>query len=249
MSRKSTTSLDIIIDRGETQKNVNNAVLQYLVAHFNKNEKYKMLDVPCGTMLFSNYLLKFFPNADITGADIKYPLNEGGKNFIQMDVSKEFLIREEERFDLITSISGIMMFGNTQSFIANCTNRLAKKGTFIITNDNSSTIKDRLSFLLLGRNRLFNLMYSDAEEVTQYVPIQEVCRLLRINGLQIKDIRYTSFYIKDILLLPLALLVYPFQFLYLLQSKTSLPTSLKWKMFPFKYLFCKHYIIFTCKDE
>lgn len=233
--------------RGETQKHVNYKILEYIIDKFDRQSSLKVLDLPCGGMHFLTYLHKLFPNADLYGADIKNARPPDGIQYIQMDLMKEFVIPEDEKFDLITSISGIMQFSNTLSFISNCARRLKNGGTFIITNDNASTVKDKISFLLLGHHRIFKVLYEDSEELTQNVSIQEVCRLLRTHGLEIEDIKYTSAYAKDIIYFPIALLVYPIQWLYLLKYKTKLPRHLKWKMYPFKYCFCKHYIITTKK--
>ena len=139
------------------------------------------------------------------------------------------------------------MFCNTLSFISNCSRRLNKNGTFIITNDNSATIIDKLSFLFLGRHRIFKAIYEDSEELTQNVSIQELCRLLRTNGLIIEKIKFTSFYRKDLIYLPIAILIYPIQWMYLRLYKAKLPSDLKREMFPFKHYFCKHYIIIARK--
>ena len=231
------------IIRGETQKHVNYKILEYLVKRFDKDSPLKVLDLPCGGMHFLSYMRRLFPKADLYGADIKSLRPEESIHYIQMDLTKDFTISEEEKFDLITSISGIMQFSNTLSFISNCVRRLKKDGTFIITNDNASTVKDKISFLLLGHHRIFKVLYEDAEELTENVSIQEVCRLLRTNGLEIEGIKYTSAYRKDIIYLPIAILIYPIQWIYLRRYKTKLPDHLKWQMYPFKYCFCKHYII------
>jgi Methyltransferase domain len=244
---KNLTLKDLQIQRGETQKNVNYEVLKYLAKTFRKEQVFKGLDLPCGTMLFLTYLRTIFPKSELCGADIRIPESQEAARFIAMDLTKEFTIHKEEKFDVITSISGIMMFGNTSGFVSNCSTRLKKDGHFIITNDNSATIIDKLSFLFLGRYRIFKPMYEDSEQLTQNIPIQEVCRLLRINGLVIEKIKFSSFYIKDLVFLPLAVLLYPIQLLYLWRYKTGLPENLKWQMFSFKHYFCKHYIIITRK--
>ncbi len=231
------------ITRGETQKHVNYNILQYCADKFSKESYFKALDLPCGSMNFLNYMRRLFPKADLYGADLKTPSHHDNFRFIKMDLAKDLITPEEEKFDLITSISGVMMFGNTLNFISNCAARLKKDGIFIVTNDNAATIKDKISFLLLGHYRIFKAIYEDSEEMTQNVPIQELCRLLRINGLTIEEIKYTSAYGKDLIYLPIALLAYPIQWLYLRRLKTTLPAPLKQQMFPFKYCFCRHYII------
>lgn len=237
------------IERGETQKGVNANVLKCIVNRFPDDKPFKALDLPCGSMLFLSYLKKLYPNAIVTGADIKEPGREKCGEFIKMDLTKDFSLVAEEKYDLITSISGVMMFGNTLNFISNCARRLKPGGTFIITNDNSTTIADKLFFLFLGRYRLFRPVFEDTETLTQNIPLQELYRLLRINGLVIETIKFTSIYTKDLIFFPVAILIYPIQRFYLYCKKAKIPTNLVNLMFPFKHYFCRHYIIVARKND
>src|SRR5690606_6303558 len=112
-----------------------------------------------------------------------------------------------------------MMFENTKSFIENCSMRLKSGGEFVITNDNSATIIDRLSFLSIGRTRQFRLVYDDDEGLKQNLSIQYLVRILRLNQIEIEKITYTSFYPKDLIYLPFILIFAPLQWLYLKRTK------------------------------
>lgn len=244
MSSKATLPADFVVERGQTQKDVNYTILANLATRFPKDATIQALDLPCGNLEFLTYLRKLFPTAKLWGADLFPPSNKSlDVSFVEMDLTKDFTLPDQQQFDLITSISGVMMFSNTLSFIRNCASRLKPGGTFIVTNDNSATIIDRIAYLLFGRYRMFRPIYDDTEELTENVPVQELCRLLRKHGVEIEKIEYTSSYSKDLVYLPAALLVYPIQLLYLSRLKTNLPKSLKQQMYPFKHLFCKHYII------
>jgi 2-polyprenyl-3-methyl-5-hydroxy-6-metoxy-1,4-benzoquinol methylase len=240
---------ELQIERGETQKGVNAKVLENILTLYPNKSKLKALDLPCGSGLFLNYLKKLYSAAELKGADIRDQVSSDSFDYVKMDLSKDFSIPTTEKFDLITSISGVMMFGNTSNFISNCAERLTGKGVFIVTNDNSATIADKFFFMFLGRLRLFRPVYENTETLTQNVPVQELFRLLHINGLEIESIEYTSTYSKDFLFLPFALIVYPIQKLYLLRYKSLLPKNLVTKMFPFKHLFGRHYIITARKKE
>ncbi|HEX8278193.1 MAG TPA: methyltransferase domain-containing protein, partial [Segetibacter sp.] len=206
------------------------------------------LDLPCGNMLFLHLLGKLYPEAILKGVDIKEPdQQEARAEYIKMDLTKELLLAPEEKFDLITSISGIMMFGNTLNFITNCAKRLSPGGTFIITNDNSATVLDKIYFFVFGRHRIFKPVYDDTETLTQNIPIQELCRLLRINRLEIEAIKFTSFYKRDIIFFPIAILIFPLQRLFLRRFKTQKLSHLVDLMYPFEHYFSKHYIIVTKK--
>lgn len=237
------------VERGETQKGVNEKVLQLVTDKFPKKDFFKALDLPCGSGLFLNYVKQLFPNAELTGADIREPGMVNLKNYVQMDLSKNFSLSPAERYDLITSVSGVMMFENTKSFISNCISQLKPNGTFIITNDNSATIIDKFFFLFLGRYRLFKPVFEDKETLTQNISLPELCRLLSIHGLEIETIMFTSTYIKDFIFFPLAVLIYPVQMLYMSRYKTTVSPRLINLMFPFKHYFCRHYIMVARRKD
>jgi 2-polyprenyl-3-methyl-5-hydroxy-6-metoxy-1,4-benzoquinol methylase len=239
-----TLPADFVVHRGQTQRNVNHTVLTALINTFPDHAALQVLDLPCGNLEFLTYLAALFPSATLTGADIVTPPHKSDRiGFVQMDLTRNFDLPAGQQFDLITCISGVMMFGNTLSFVRNCIARLKPGGVFIVTNDNSATIIDRLAYLFFGRYRLFKPLYEDDETLTQYVSIQELCRLLRTHHVAVEDIAYTSFYPKDLVYLPLAMAVYPVQRFYLQRLTSKLPIQLKRLMYPFKHLFCKHYII------
>jgi len=234
------------VERGQTQTGVNQKVVTYLYNKFSDDANFAAIDLPCGNGEFLSYEKHLFPNWQLTGVDI-LKLEVASATTYQMDLTEDFLFPEDKKFDLVTTISGIMMFSNTLSFIKNCSKVLKSGGTFIITNDNNATIKDRLAYMFLGRYRIFNLVFEDDTPMTENVPINEVVRLMRTNGIEVEDIVYTSLYTKDLILMPFALAAYATQYLYLKRLKTKMPEALKWKMYPFMHLFCRHYIIYGKK--
>lgn len=235
------------IERANTQAGVNATVLNYLVQKFEKEAPLTTLDLPCGGQEFASYIRQLFPQANITGIDIVPGTAKPGLQRLQMDISQPFTLPHGEQYDLITSISGVMVFSNTKLFVDNCISRLKRGGTFIVTNDNSATLKDKLTFLLFGNLRMFPAVYADNAWVTENVSIQEMVRLLRTNGLLIKDIVYTSSNIRDYLIWPLAFCIYPIQRWFLRRFGNDLPQTFIKKMYPFKHLYCRHYLIITEK--
>ncbi|RYE36331.1 MAG: methyltransferase domain-containing protein [Sphingobacteriaceae bacterium] len=240
---KKNHELPIDVPRGQTQEGVNQKVISYLFENFPKDIKLKALDLPCGTLEFLTCVKQLFPDAELTGADIFAPEKKAGINFRQMDLTEDFTIPEDQKFDLVTTISGVMMFSNTLRFVKNAADKLLPGGTFILTNDNNATIKDRLAYFFLGRYRIFNLVFEDNQVMTENVPVNELVRLIRTHGIRIDDIEYTSFSLKDLVFAPFALVAYLSQWLYLKRLNTQLPQKLISEMYPFKQLLCKHYII------
>ncbi|RYE32785.1 MAG: hypothetical protein EOP42_09070 [Sphingobacteriaceae bacterium] len=198
-------------------------------------------------MEFLKAVKSLFPESNLTGADLYQPDLPAQIDFKQMDLTEDFTLPANEKFDVVSSISGVMMFSNTLRFVKNCVEKLEVGGKFILTNDNNATIRDRLAYLFLGRFRIFNLVFEDQELMTENVPVNELVRLMRTHNIQIDTIKYTSFYPVDILLSPIACMVYITQWLYLKLQKPQLPTTLVKQMYPFKQLLCRHYIIIGTK--
>jgi 2-polyprenyl-3-methyl-5-hydroxy-6-metoxy-1,4-benzoquinol methylase len=235
------------VQRAQTETGVNTTLLNYLAQRFSKYVPMQVLELPCGNMEFAAGMKQVLPMAEITAADIVSPQGKPGIRFVQMDLSKPFTLPPQQ-YDLVTSVSGVMMFNNIGQFIESCCSRTKSGGTFIVTNDNSNTLKDRLTFLLFGNLRMFKPVFADTEGVVENVPVQALVKMLRNNGVQIKDIVYTSSGWKEYLFLPLGLLTYPLQRWYLRKFRQVLPQDLVRKMYPFKHLFSRHYIIITEKS-
>ncbi|RYY06774.1 MAG: methyltransferase domain-containing protein, partial [Sphingobacteriaceae bacterium] len=178
----------LTILRGQTQENVNQTILTNLYNQFPADTTISFLDLPCGNQEFLKYVKALFSLAELTGADICTPELTVGIGFRQMDLTQDFTLPAEKKFEVVSSISGVMMFSNTLRFVKNCADRLKNGGTFILTNDNNATIKDRLAYFFLGRYRIFNLVFEDQELMTENVPIHELVRLMRTNNIRIDNI-------------------------------------------------------------
>ncbi len=236
--------------RGNTQKNVNKNIFEYLLTRIVTQKSFKWLDIPCGAGEFLTFAHQIFPNAILNGVDIM-PMSEKPTfiTFKQANLSKDAPTFDDEKFDLITSVSGIMMFGNTQFFLENTCKYLKESGLIIVSNDNCFTIRDRLSYFFLGRLRRFNLLFGKDEGLTQFVPQQEIYRLLDKNEITVKEVVYTSFYAEDLLFLPFLLLVLPFQYFYLWKLKSHISKKLRFQMFGWKSLIFRHYFFIGEKTK
>ena len=231
------------IPRGNTQKNVNREVLRYVLERSGLAPTSRVLDAPSGEGEFLSVLRRYWPAAALTACDIRPEAPEvPGLRYAQVDLSQPFDLTAGQPFDLITSISGIMMFGNTRTFIASCAHQLRPGGVLVVTNDNVLSVRDRLSYLFLGRVRRFKLLFDADEALSQFVQQQELKRLMEVHGIALEEVLYTSFYGEDLLFLPFALLVYPFQWLYLQRLRHRTSPSLRLKMFGFRSLLARHYI-------
>lgn len=238
------------IPHANTQKNVNKAVFEHLLAEIDTKKTFKWLDIPCGAGELLDFAHKIYPNAVLNGADIALLTPKRDfVNFKQVDLSKEIAFETNEKFDLITSVSGVMMFGNTQFFVENISQNLAENAKIIISNDNCFTIRDRLSYLFLGRLRRFKLFFEKTDGLTQLVPQQEIYRLLDKNNISVKSVIYTSFYTEDLLFLPFFLLILPFQYFYLMKIKSEIPKKIRWQMFGWKSLLFRHYFFVGEKNK
>ncbi|WP_070741609.1 hypothetical protein [Hymenobacter coccineus] len=162
--------------------------------------------------------------------------------YVPTDLSRDFPFAAEPAFDVITSISGIMCFGNTAQFIGRCAARLAPGGLLVVSNDNCLTVRDRLSYLFTGRVRRFRLLFEPDEGNHQLVQHQELKRLFDVHGVELKRVLYTAFYLEDLLYVPLAALLWPWQWLRLRRLRSSTPHAHRAELFGFRSLLHRHYV-------
>lgn len=233
------------IPRGNTQKHVNREVLRYLLERSGLNPAGRVLDVPCGAGELLTLLRQYWPAATLAGCDLRPDAPAlPGLHYRPADLSQPFAADPAgPPFDLITSVSGVMMFGNTQTFVASCAGQLRPGGQLLITNDNVLTVRDRLSYLFTGRVRRFKLLFGPDEAITQLVQHQELLRLLTGQGLRVREVVYTSFYTEDLPFALLALLLYPVQWLYVRGLRHPASQALRRQLFGFRSLVCRHYIV------
>lgn len=83
---------------------------------------------------------------------------------------------------MVSSISGIMCFGNTDQFLRHCARQLRPGGLLLITNDNCATVRDRLSYLFLGRARRFQWLYEPGDGIVQQVSRRSSSACLTATG-------------------------------------------------------------------
>ena len=136
-----------------------------------------------------------------------------------------------------------MEFDNTLQFFVQCKDRLREGGLFLVTNDNVVAIRDRIAYFWLGKVRQYQLFATQGQPTWKVIPLHNMVRILQDAGFKIREIRYVSLRLKDWLMLPLALLVYPIQFLYMRFTRTKMPIAMRHEMYPFRSLLCRHYII------
>lgn len=235
------------VPRGNTQKGVNEAVVRALLTHVDLSGSKVLLDIPCGEGELTKYLQSRFTWLKVIGVDIS---DQQGLSFEfhKMDAHAYIKNVRAESFDIINCVSGVMCFDQLKDMFF-CFNRVLKpNGLIIVTNDNIMTIRDRLNFLFFGRFKRFKLVYPVDEGIWNIVPPQAVAMHLRRNGF--KDIRfeYTSVYIEDWFLIPIALIFYPIFFSYLVCIRSEMTVRERINLFPFKSLLGRHYIVVAHKS-
>lgn len=235
------------VPRGNTQKHVNRDVLAYLLRHEAPRlarPALRWLDAPCGAGEFLVQVRHFFPQVALSCTDVRpdAPAVPGAAvQYVRGDLSRGVPFGEAAPFDVVTSISGIMCFANTAQFVQGCAQRLRAGGLLLISNDNCLTVRDRLSYLFSGRVRRFRLLFEPDEGNFQLVQHQELKRLFDVNGVALTRVVYTSFYTEDLLYLPLALLLWPWQWWQVRRARSSTRHALRQQLFSFKSLLCRHY--------
>ncbi len=236
------------IEKGNTQIGVNAAVILFLLEEKKGGAPVDSLfDIPCGEGQFLRAVKKFFPDLKVRGQDLyTTPHPEIQSAIIKAD-AKDFSHLHGEKFDVITSISGVMVFDDVSGLFQRCSAHLNPGGILVVTNDNILTLRDRFSFLLFGRLRRFKLLYSPTEGNWNVVLIQGLWKQFISNNFVIEKVEYTSLRLEDYLLMPFALIIYPLQVLYLLLSKGEMSLHDRFRLFSFKSLVARHYVIFGRK--
>lgn len=207
-----------------------------------------MLDVPCGRGELISSMRKFFPGADVRGCDLERPSALASDDFAAIDANRPFAVFPDRKFDLIFSVSGVMEFDNTLQFFESCRDHLRDDGHFIVTNDNVVSMRDRISYFSLGKVRQYHLFLTLGQGSWKVIPIHNMLRILEDAGFRIGEVRYTTLLAKDWLMLPLALFVYPLQFLYMTFCRSKMPLAQRYAIYPFRSLLCRHYLI-VCQKQ
>ncbi|MFZ4405261.1 MAG: class I SAM-dependent methyltransferase [Pseudobdellovibrionaceae bacterium] len=233
------------VPKGNTVKGVNVLILQFLLSK--KKQLNSLFDIPCGDGSFLFAVKQIFPRAFITGLDLYAQPREDIKELTVKASAKDWPHVQNKNFDIITSISGVMAFDDVSGLFERAYQHLNPNGYFIITNDNILTIRDRLHFLLFGSVKRFPLCFQTNEGNWNIIMPQALWRLGKCNGFELEKVTYHSPRIEDWFWLPLSIVIYPLQFLYLVLQKTDKTFAEKLKIFPPQILWKRHYIFYFRK--
>lgn len=231
------------IPTGMTCAGVHRAVIEHLLQEDGPASEKRILDIPCGNADLMWSLRRFFPGADVRGCDLAKPPTLDDSDFSEVDASRPFHVFPEGRFDRILSVSGVMEFDNTLQFFETCHAHLNETGHLVVTNDNVVAMRDRIMYFLLGKTRRFQMFVDIDAPTWKVIPLYNLMRILTMAGFRIRRLQYVSAGWKDWLLLPLALLVYPLQLLYIRLTRNPMPLPQKHRMYPFRSLLCSHYVV------
>lgn len=198
------------IERGNTAAGVNAAILEYLTEHCGPGSHLRFLDVPCGNGAFLRSAKRLFPFSECVGADISALAEdiEGIDRFVTLDAARERLPADLGTFDVITSISGIMEFGNTQFFLSGLAPLLKTEGLLIISNDNLLSIRDRWLYLLFGRTGQYRGIPAKSQPTWNPITAAALLRQIADAGYSAIDFCFVRPRRKEFLWAPLALLNY-----------------------------------------
>lgn len=235
------------IERGNTQDGVNVEVIDRL--RDRAGSEFALLDVPSGRGSFLRAVRGLFPKAHVLGVDLFEEPFPDVREFFVRGSSADWSFAAGKKFDVITCISGVMCFDNVSDFFKQASAHLNPGGQLVVTNDNVLTVRDRLSFLFFGRVKRFRKIYRETEGNWNILLIQALWKLYRQNGLEIESVRFTSRRLEDHLLWPLALLIYPFEFLYLCALKSEMPLRERLRLFPPSALISRHYVMVGIKKR
>ncbi|MEP6848706.1 MAG: class I SAM-dependent methyltransferase [Acidobacteriota bacterium] len=238
------TDLDHI-PRGNTAPGVNRMVIDYLSTKIDRDARAAVLDVPCGNGEFIAAVTTIFPSLTAVGADIAPPDREG---FVKADLSSSEELKFDPRFDVITSISGVMEFDNTLNFFVRLRENITEDGLLIVTNDNLLSVRDRVLYFFSGRFRQYRMFVADDAPTWKIMPLQNLLRVLKDARFETAEIRYVPAKWAEWLWLPIALPIYLFQSLAFALDRSTPSYKEKAARYPFASLFSRHYML-ICKPS
>lgn len=228
-----------IVPKGNTAAQVNETALKMLSKLLPKTKR--ILDLPSGEGEWLGYIKKKYPHLQAVGVDVRRDIPSADFEFHSLDVTKDTIPGRE--YDIVTSISGLVCFGNHLKFFREVGDALNKKGVFLVTHDNHWTVRDRFSYLLFGTFKRFPVLYRAGEGNTQVTNIMTVIDTLEKAGFQWNRIVYTSVRFEDLLWVPFAALLWIFQGPALALAKSRYTRKQRRMIFPFKALYARHYLI------
>jgi hypothetical protein len=228
---------------GNTQRGVSLGVLRILERRASVNGESLLIDVPCGNGDFALFLKRNLRNLRVIGVDFFADAAGKGIEFFKCRAQEYFQKESPKNVDIITCVSGVMCFDGIEELFSLFHRSLKEQGLVVVTNDNYMTVRDRFSFLFFGRFKRFKLFYDVQEGNWNSISPQGIFMLLQRQEFKGLEIKYTSIYSEDYLWLPLALVIYPLFYLYIMMQKTSLSLSERQALFPFSSLLARHYIV------
>ncbi len=218
-------------------------IIEYLLSLKSDFAGGVFFDVPCGEGEFLRAVNDFFPRAKTIGADVVLPASEFPHEFIQINAQKNSSLPLKNKAKVITCISGVMEFDNTVIFFEQLRESLDEKGVFIVTNDNMLSARDRILYLLFGRVRQYKLFIGNDQPTWKIISLQSLLRILHESGFEKIEIKYVPVKTAEWSWLPLAVLIYVFQNLYLRFAEPKTSYGEKISRYPFFSLLARHYII------
>lgn len=195
------------VPRGNTSAGVYRSILENLHERYGFESQRSLLDVPCGRGEFLDAIHQLFPSWRTVGADIDPAIANLKENSLLIDASRPdgFPL---EKFDVVSCISGVMEFDNTLTFFESLRKVLMPDGLLIVTNDNVLTVRDRLLYLFFGRFGQYPFSTEPARPTWKIIPLQNMVRILRDAGIEVKALEYVPVQPADWLWLPIAALLF-----------------------------------------
>ncbi len=235
-----------MIERGNTQFGVNEFIVHYLAG---QPQLKTLMDIPCGEGSLLRTLKNVLPSLQTSGVDLySTPYPEIVDRFQKMSID-DWIETESRKFDVVSSVSGVMVHDQLTAFFRKCVSCLNDNGTLIVSNDNFLTMRDRFHFLFFGHVKRFKKVYTQDEGNWNMVPIQALWKLLKQNNFEIETIKYKAVYIEDWLLLPFALVLFPIHLLYILSLRSEMSFKQKYQLFPIWVFLARHYVIVAKKTS
>lgn len=144
--------------KGESSNHIHLGIIKMLemLPSLKVESKLSIADIGCGTGILLHRMHQKFPQAELTGMDLTYFIEEKKSwlHFEKCDLNTQFGSKDMQ-FDLVTSSEVIEHLENPRHFLRECLQLLKPEGYLVLSTPNIESYTSVLSFIFRGYHSAF----------------------------------------------------------------------------------------------